>query len=233
MRFWEIDALRGMAVVMMIAFHLLFDLNYIAGYSILLASGFWLAFARTTLLIFLLLVGISLGISYSRIKDKMNAKGIRKKYLKRGIKIFCYGLAITAVTFLAFPGNTIWFGVLHSIGISIILSIPLLSHKKLNIIIGLAVIILGLILTQFTASFPWLLWLGLQPTNFYTFDYVPLLPWFGVVLLGVFAGKSIYEKRTPGRMPPASRPLCFLGRHSLLIYLLHQPVLVGLLLLVL
>ncbi len=232
MRFWEIDAARGIAVLMMIAFHFLFDLNYFAGFSILLASGFWLVFARITLIIFLLLVGISLSISYSRAKGVLDAKGIMKKYVKRGLKIFAYGLIITAITFLAFPGSIIWFGVLHCIGISIILAIPLLWFKKLNLIIGLAAMLLGLLLFTQTFGFPWLLWLGLMPPNFYTFDYVPLLPWFGVVLLGLFLGKMLCEKRTPGKTPAASKPFCLLGRHSLLIYLLHQPVLVGLLLLV-
>jgi len=230
MRFWEIDALRGIAVLMMITFHFLFDLNYFRGFSIALSSGFWLVFARATLTVFLLLVGISLSLSYSRVKDKLDGSTAAKKYLKRGLRIFCYGLAITAVTFAFFPQGAIWFGVLHCIGISIILAIPVLPRKRTVLVLGIVLILLGVLLAQFTVSFPWLLWLGFYPAGFYTFDYVPLLPWFGVVLLGLFLGKSFYGNRKPSEGPKAAGPLNWLGRHSLLIYLIHQPILVGLLL---
>lgn len=233
MRFWEIDAARGIAVLMMIAFHFLYDLNYFAGYNFMLSSGFWLAFARATLIIFLLLVGVSLSISYSRIKGKNEGSTVAKKYLKRGLRIFCYGLIITVITFIFFPQNAIWFGVLHMIGLSIIFAIPLLPKRKSAPFLGLAFILMGVLLTQFTASFPWLLWLGFMPANFYTFDYVPLLPWFGVVLLGLFFGKTFCENRKPKLPSEYAKPICWLGRHSLLIYLIHQPILVGVLLLAL
>ena len=85
-----------------------------------------------------------------------------------------------------------------------------------------------------TSESLWLLPLGVVPEGIFMPDYRPLLPWFGVVLLGVFAGNLFYGtgKRTAGlagRMPPPARPLTFLGRHSLFIYLVHQPILVGLL----
>jgi uncharacterized membrane protein len=229
-RFWEIDFARGIAVVMMIAFHLLFDLYYFRGFSVVLDSGFWLVFARITLIIFLLLVGVSLSISYSRVKAVLQPRKITEKYVKRGSKTFLYGLITTAVTLIAFPTNAIWFGVLHCIGISIILAIALLPYRKLNLLLGLVFIVLGVLLFTQTFNFPWLLWLGFAPANFYTFDYVPLLPWFGVVLLGLFFGKTLYENRRPKTGPKAAGPICWLGRHSLLIYLIHQPILVGILL---
>jgi len=225
-RLWEIDAARGIAVLMMIAFHFLFDLSYFRGFSIAVDSGFWLVFARVTLAMFLLLVGISLSLSHARNRRTTS------HYLKRGMKIFCYGLAITAITLAAFPQSAIWFGVLHCIGVSIILAIPLLQYRRLNLLLGLAFIIAGSCLAAFTFGFPWLLWLGFQPAAFYTFDYVPLLPWFGVVLVGLFLGKVLCanRKQKQRKQLPYTGQLCWLGRHSLLIYLIHQPILVGLLL---
>jgi len=228
-RFWEIDAARGIAVLMMIAFHFLFDLYYFRGFSVALDSGFWLVFARLTLAAFLLLVGVSLSLSYDRNRRAS------AHYLKRGLRIFIYGLIITAVTFTFLPQAAIWFGVLHCIGLSIILAIPLLSRKEIALITGLAAIVLGALLTQISVPFPWLLWLGFYPAGFYTFDYVPLLPWFGVVFIGIWLGKMLYPegKRIYNLKEvanPVSGMLAFLGRHSLLIYLLHQPILVAVLL---
>ena len=87
--------------------------------------------------------------------------------------------------------------------------------------------------SQFSFPFPWLLWLGLKPFGFQSFDYFPMLPWFGVILLGVFAGNLLYPNgkrafRFPNFPPnPLVRLLTFLGRHSLVIYFLHVPVLVA------
>ena len=92
-RFWEIDFLRGLAIIMMILFHLLYDLTYFGEYNLNVHSGFWLYFGRMTATIFILLVGISLTLSFSRAEKKQNAKKkVYQKYLKRGLKVFSWGL---------------------------------------------------------------------------------------------------------------------------------------------
>jgi uncharacterized membrane protein len=233
-RFWEIDSLRGIAIVMMVVFHLLFDLNYFGGYGLSLHSGFWLFFGRSTAAIFLFLVGVSLTLSYSRVRGKPG-KEVWEKYIRRGVRIFIYGLVITLVTYLFFAQGVILFGVLHLIGLAIVLSRPFQNLGKWNLFLGLAAIILGLYLQGVWVGYPWLLWAGLIPQGFYTFDYFPLFPWFGVVLLGMFSGSLLYPggRRRFG-LPeisgfPAIRFLNYLGRHSLIIYFLHQPVLIILL----
>ncbi|MEM4318454.1 MAG: heparan-alpha-glucosaminide N-acetyltransferase [Candidatus Pacearchaeota archaeon] len=230
-RFFEIDLLRGIAVIMMIVFHFVFDLDFFKVASLNLDNYFWLVFARATAIIFIFLVGLSLTISYSRKKAQQDGF---KKYLKRGLKILSLGFIITLVTFIAFPQWTIWFGILHFIGLSIIIAYPLLvlSKKKyFNFVILFLVLITiigGFLINRYSYDFPYLLWLGLEPSTFYTFDYFPLLPWFGVVMLGIFVGKLVYKQ---GKSPLKQKqvfPLklfTFLGRHSLIIYLLHQPVL--------
>jgi uncharacterized membrane protein len=233
LRFWEVDALRGIAVLMMIAFHALFDLSYFGVSGVDVYSGFWMIFARATLIIFLVLVGISLSISHSRVEDKLNRSQIIRKYTRRGLRIFLYGIAITAVTFAAFPSSAIWFGILHLIGASIVLAIPLLTRRRIALAAGVLMILSGLALSTQSFGFPWLMPLGFYPAGFYSFDYVPLLPWFGVVLLGLFAGGRLYEKRKPKETPHSAGPICFIGRHSLFIYLVHQPVMVGLIVMLL
>ena len=232
-RFWEIDFLRGLAVIMMIMFHLLYDLAYFGEYDLNLHSGFWLYFGCTTATIFILLVGISLTLSFSRANKIQNAGGkLYQKYLKRGLKIFLYGLIITLATWIFLREGFVIFGVLHLIGISIILAYPFLKLRSWNLMIGIIFISLGMYLKNLTFGFPWLMWIGPMSCHFYTVDYFPLFPWFGVILIGLFFGNLLYPDYTR-KFNLCDRSnfsfiklFCFLGRHSLLIYLIHQPVLI-------
>ena len=232
-RFWEIDFLRGLAVIMMIMFHLLYDLAYFGEYDLNLHSGFWLYFGCTTATIFILLVGISLTLSFSRANKIQNAGGkLYQKYLKRGLKIFLYGLIITLATWIFLREGFVIFGVLHLIGISIILAYPFLKLRSWNLMIGIIFISLGMYLKNLTFGFPWLMWIGPMSCHFYTVDYFPLFPWFGVILIGLFFGNLLYPDYTRKfNLYDRSnfsfiKLFCFLGRHSLLIYLIHQPVLI-------
>jgi len=132
-RFWEIDSLRCVAIVMMVTFHFIFDIYYFGIYSLDVHSGFLWWFARLTAFIFIFLVGVSLSLSYSRTILKINYGGQKNlfyKYLKRGLKIFGYGLIITAVTGIFIREGFIIFGILQLIGISIILEYPFLKSGK-------------------------------------------------------------------------------------------------------
>jgi uncharacterized membrane protein len=232
-RYWEIDFLRGIAIIMMIIYHIIFDLNYFNILSINLHSfgfRFFLYIIGTT---FLLLVGISLSLSYSRIKDKLTKRQRRLKYLKRGFFIFGLGMIITFVTII-YPGDGfIIFGVLHCIGISIILSYFLLGFVHLNLMLGFLLIVGGFILNNMNFDFYYLLPLGFKPYVFYTLDYFPLLPWFGVVLIGIYVGRLFYadfnRRSNVGEMENmvVARLFCLLGRNSLIIYFIHQIVIIG------
>jgi len=213
-RFWEIDALRGLAVMAMIVFHFAFDLQYMAGVN-LFSNSQWFWLPRLIGGTFIFLAGIATTLSKS-------------DPLKRGAEIFAWGMLITAITWLAFPQATIWFGVLHFIGAGVIVSSYL---KKYALPAGVAALLTGAWLQVQMFSFPWLLWLGFGPSGMYMFDYYPLLPWLGVMLLGVYTGQKLYAKKRLFKMPELGKvigikQLCFLGKNSLLIYLLHQPVLV-------
>ncbi len=229
--------MRGIAIIMMILFHLLYDLNYFGGYNLNIHSGFWLYFGRATATIFILLVGISLTISYPRAKKKQK-KRLYRKYLNRGLRIFAWGLVISLATWLFLRAGFVVFGVLHLIGISIILAYPFLKLRLWNLLPGVLFISLGLYLKKYTFGFSWLIWLGLKPGQFYTIDYFPILPWFGVVLIGLFFGYILYPNCTRRvNLCDLSnfaviRSLCLFGRHSLLIYLIHQPILIAIIVIV-
>lgn len=221
---------------MMITYHLFFDLHYFGVYSTDLYSLPVLLFLYPIGALFLLLVGISLTLSYSRVKNTLTKIQLRLKYLKRGSGIFVLGLLITLVTWVYPHEGFIVFGVLHCIGLSIMLAYPFIRYRWFAFFVGFLCISSGIFL-QFmvTVDFPWLLWLGFVPAQFYTLDYFPLLPWFGVVLIGVSLGNTVYHNNTRRfHLKEYShyrviRLFCFLGRYSLFIYLLHQLFIVGLL----
>jgi uncharacterized membrane protein len=220
-RLWEIDVLRGIAVIAMVLYHFSYDLAYLGGLFDVgfFRSGVGLNMGRMIGGTFIFLAGLSLALSYSRAVASQPTGGtLFFKYLGRGLRIFSYGLVITFFTWIFLPNEMIVFGVLHLIGASIILAYPFLRLKLANVALGLFCI-------------AWFAWLGIRPNSF-MLDYWPLFPWFGVTLLGVFAGNALYgdvSKRAVRTTspPPSSRPLAFLGRHSLLIYLVHQPVLIA------
>jgi len=235
-RFWEIDFLRGIAIIMMVLYHLLYNLHYFVQYNVNVYSGFWMYFARMTATTFIFLVGVSLSVSFSRTKKIYKDKNkLFIKYLKRGLKIFSWGLIITLLTRILLGKAFVIFGILHLIGISIILAYPFLKLRSWNLLIGLICIFLGVYLKGFAFNFYWLSWLGFRPAQFYSVDYFPLLPWFGVVLTGVFFGNLLYSDSTRRfqladiSFFPGAKTLCFLGKHSLLIYLLHQPLIIAVL----
>lgn len=224
--------------MMMVSYHLIFDLSFFGIYPLNTSSGFFWYFARITAFLFIFLVGISLHLSYSRAKMSgryFGEKDLFFKYLKRGLKIFSLGILITLATWIFIRQDFIIFGILHFVGIAIILEYPFIKYKYLNLVWGLVLIVSGVYLSNFSFTFSWLLWLGFIPQSLQTVDYFPLLPWMGVVSLGIFMGTVFYKNyRRKLIIPDISSYLpvqlfCFLGKHSLLIYFIHQPVLILLL----
>jgi uncharacterized membrane protein len=230
-RFWEVDAARGVAILMMVVYHLTYDLDTFGGYGIESTSGFWAYFADTTAFAFVFLVGVSLAMSHSRaVRRGRDPFG---RYLWRGLKILGYGMLITLVFWAFGLGGVIIFGILHLIGVSIILAYPFRNLGISNAVLGILVIAVGLYIgaQNLVIEGPWLAPFGVLPADLLMPDYRPLLPWFGVVLIGLFFGNAAYGKgKSPigaTKSPPFARPLGFLGRHSLFIYLVHQPILIA------
>jgi len=233
-RLWEVDTLRGLAIVEMVFFHFMWDLYYFDLYQGNVLTGPWQIFARNIASTFLFVLGVSLTLSFNRARQRRDHTAPFLKYLQRGGQIFGLGMIITGVTYFFIGRGFVIFGILHLLGLSIILGYPFLGRSKwLALGGGLLAIGLGAYLNRQAVSFPWLIWLGAPQAGRYMVDYYPLLPWFGVALLGVFTGYSLYPqgaRRFP--LPELSdvgpvRGLRFLGRHSLLIYLIHQPILIG------
>jgi uncharacterized membrane protein len=232
-RYHEIDAARGVAVLMMVLFHTLFDLNFFQILIIQVYDGFWRYFAFATATLFLLIVGISLTISRSKAMSKISGNRLTLKFVSRGAGIFLLGLLVTAGTWFYIREGFIVFGILHLIGISIMISPIFFRFKKFNLVLGLLFIAIGSFLANVNGPV-WLLPLGIHPATFWSVDYEPLFPWFGTVLIGMGLGEYLYPEGERGFVLPRiplffEQPFTFLGRHSLIIYLVHQPLIILLL----
>lgn len=231
-RLWEIDFIRGIAILMMITFHAVFNLYYFGGYGIDIDQMTWWVLGRSTAVLFITLVGISLTLSYSKAREVKSGKELHLKYILRGGKIFSWGILISVITYIFIGEEFIIFGILHFIGTAIIIAYPLVKYRYLPLILGIISIITGLYILDLTVTSQWFLWIGLRPQGFTTVDYFPILPWIGIVLLGIFLGNSLYpDGKRKFEFPELSnssvlRNFCFLGRNSLKIYLLHQPILI-------
>ncbi len=225
-RFWEIDALRGLAVILMIIFNYSFTLRFLEIYTVNAGWQYWWLFPRIIAGMFIFLVGVSLSLSYNRKRNYIH-------FLKRGAFIFSLGMLATLATWLYIGKGFVVFGILHLIGLSVILAPFFFRFGKLNAIISLVIFIFGFYINSLPSENYWLLWLGFVPSDFYSVDYFPLLPWFGLVLIGFGVGNRLYSKSK--RMFKINdysnnffiKKLSFLGRHSLMIYVLHQPVLLA------
>lgn len=230
-RIWELDALRGVCILAVVAVHLIFDLVELYGV---------LAWEYPALFVFLRDWGGVLFVLLSGICATLGTHSVR-----RGAVVLCCGLLISAVTRgmyareLADDSIVIRFGVLHCLGICMMLwhFCKGLSVKLLTVA-GALLTAAGLYLMRVTVSVPYLYPLGLTTPAFWSADYFPLLPYFGFFLLGASLGRTLYrEKRTLLPNFPAENPIVrffrFCGRHSLIIYLLHQPLLALALMLIL
>lgn len=223
-RFGEVDALRGAAVLMMIVYHTLFDLDFLGVLDLDMGSPVIWFTGRLTAFLFIFLVGVSLSLSHSR-------RGVTssRHYIIRGLKIFLWGMVITAATWIYPHNGFIAFGVLHFIGLAVILTHPLAGRRTAALALSAVAITVGVLMSGLRVETPLLMWLGIRPYNLYTLDYFPLFPWLGVVLLGIFTGDTLYPgyRRRFGLRAWSPSLLQLIGRNSLKVYLVHQPVIVG------
>jgi len=228
-RFWEIDFARGIAVILMIGFHAAFDITYFKHGTYIDEPLSYIAFFIASL--FIILFGISMTISYARASKRLKGKELCLKYIRRSVKLLGYASIITIITFLAFPQEFIFFGILHFFSTATLLSYLALRIKAKPVVYLLFTLISFLIsLPLMNIHAPLFSFAGAS-ANIKTFDYFPLFPWLGVVFFGMFLGTVFYRdgKRQFGIKNRDSKVLsaiCMAGRHSLLIYFIHQPVLV-------
>jgi uncharacterized membrane protein len=225
-RFGELDFLRGIAVLAMIAYHLCFDLSLYYGYPIAVESGGLVLFARATATLFLTLVGICFVISWERTAPDAR----RKKYVQRAAIIFFGGMIVTFATWIIDPETFVIFGILHLIAVATLIQYLVRPLRKWNLLLGLLVLSTAFFLPTSGIATPLLLPLGILSKGFTSVDYYPLLPWLGPVLIGMGLGDLLYVPQRRERLEPFDdiqwpHWILWTGRKSLWIYFVHQPIL--------
>jgi len=224
-RIWELDALRGLCVLGMVVIHFVYDLVDLYGLLDWEYPVLYRFVQNWGGVLFLLISGICVTLG--------------SRCVRRGLIVFTCGLLITAATAgmyfmkMADRNIIIYFGVLHCLGICMLLwplfrKLPVWALAAFGSILAAA----GLLLRGVQANHFWLVPFGIPFPGFASADYFPLLPHLGFFLLGAVLGKTLYrEKKSllPGIPPsnPLRRFLGFWGKHSLWIYLLHQPIISG------
>lgn len=228
-RFAIVDIARGVAIIAMVAYHLCWDLSYFR--FIAADVGYdpqWVLIARSILAVFLFLVGVGLVLGHGN--------GIRwSSFWRRWLFVLAGAIIITVATYVVFPQSFVYFGVLHAIALFSLMGLAFVRTPLwLAIVVAAVVIALPFFHSDPLFNQKAWSWLGFwqvpPPTN----DLVPVFPWFGAVLLGIIATRFVLASglaprlaaiAPTGRLP---RLLALLGRWSLLVYLLHQPILLGL-----
>lgn len=224
-----LDVARGVALVAMAIYHFGWDLEFF-GYMEpgTTGHGFWKIFARSIASSFLFLAGFSLVLGHYPV--------IRwRSFWRRFAMIVAAALAITIATRFATPSRFIFFGILHGIAAASLIGLAFLRlPPALTALAGLAVIAAPNFMRHEFFDTPVLWWVGLAPQNPLSNDYVPVFPWLGPALIGIATARVARARGWLGRLAPSSPPspamraLALGGRHSLLVYLIHQPVLITL-----
>ena len=230
-RIAAIDAIRGAAIVAMVVYHTAFDLSVrnLIPVDITRDPG-WTVFARAIASTFLLLVGVGLVLA--------TRNGLKIRPTLRRLGLIAGGAALVSLaTWWVEPDVFIFFGILHEIAVASVLALPFVLWAPSWVIAPVAagVIALPFFYASPVFDMPALWWVGLSSTTPVTVDYVPIFPWFGVVLAGVVVGRIFvadFRDSPFSRWRPenwAGKAAVWAGRWSLALYLIHQPILYGLL----
>ncbi|HEX3026065.1 MAG TPA: heparan-alpha-glucosaminide N-acetyltransferase [Clostridia bacterium] len=236
-RIEALDAIRGVAIIAMVVDHCLYDLDQIFGVPIpLLHTTFFEIFRQPFTWAFILLAGVSSRFSHSN--------------WVRGFRVLACGLVLSVVTFIytwfTHDNESIYFGILHFMGCAILLFA--LLRPAFEKIPPIAAFIIwsalftvtftmpdtyfvgipphfGFLLPKALTNTPNLYPIGIPDANFFSADYFPMIPWFFLFMAGTVIGKPIKEHKLPEKFYTAKVPFwAIAGRHTLLIYVVHQPI---------
>ncbi|MCA3596472.1 MAG: DUF1624 domain-containing protein [Methylobacterium sp.] len=219
-----IDAARGVAIVAMVIYHFGWNLSFLELIPVDLRDfPLWIWFGHSIAASFLALVGVGLVLAHGRGFG-------RERFLRRLALVAGAAALVTAGTYLVFPDQFIFFGILHHIALASLLALPFLRWPwMVAAVAAVAVLALPLVFKADALSSPWLVWLGLGTRVPSTNDFVPVFPWFACVLAGMAMAKLWQPAASAAPATPGGfmRALGWMGRNSLAIYLIHQPVLYG------
>ncbi len=234
-RFWEIDAARTVAIAMMVAYHTVYDVELLApGLGPDPFRGFWGAVPEATGSLFLFVAGLSLAVSDGRLRGRgASATDRMRRHLRHAAVVLAAAMLVTVATRIAFDDRYVRFGILHVIGVSILIAAVTVRLGRWNLLLGGAALLGGLAISGAQAQSTWLRIIGFDVEGFSSVDHWSLLPWLGPMLIGVAAGATLYPNghrraslAAAVRARPPRRWSTAPGRRSLMVYLTHQLVLI-------
>jgi uncharacterized membrane protein len=227
-RYDRLDALRGLAIVWMALFHLCFDLNHFRFIKQnFYTDPFWTVQRACIVTLFMFCAGLGQAVASHQGQGW-------PRFWKRWAQVAGCAVLVSLGSWWMFPRSFISFGVLHGFAVMLIVARLSAGWGRWLWPLGLAAIVLPHVVQHPWFDTRWTNWVGLVTRKPVTEDYAPLLPWLGVVWWGLAAGQWALANRPSwfsGALPARLQPLAILGRWSLSFYMLHQPVLIGLLML--
>jgi uncharacterized membrane protein len=213
-----VDALRGFAIVLMIIFHFCYDVRYFGWVDWNIPNGSnWWALRYLIISLFTFTVGLSLALAHQR-------QFRQKTFIKRLAQLLLGAACVTLMSLFIFPSAWIYFGILHFIVVGSLISVMFVKIPKLALALGCAVLV-GFWTSLLKSDWPFEFFYQLLPR--YTEDLVPLFPWLGVMLIGMGLGGLLPINKYDVPKNSITKPLAIMGRHGLIIYLIHQPLLFG------
>ena len=227
-RYERLDALRGVAIIWMAAFHFCFDLNHYGFISQdFYSDPLWTGQRTAIVSMFLFCVGLGQAVA--------GAQGqTTRRFWRRWAQIAGCALLVSLGSALMFPQSYISFGVLHGIAVILLLLRLAAPTGRWLWPLGAAALLMPLFIQHPFFDTRATNWVGLVTHKPITEDHVPVLPWLGVAFWGLAAGQWASRHRPAwlsGSLPEVlrlpGRALALLGRWSLSFYMLHQPVLIG------
>ena len=228
-RILAVDLARSLALLGMVIFHFVRNLEMFGHIPVgTTLGGGWPGFARLVAGSFVFLAGVSLVLAHG--------DGLRwRAFLKRLAQIGAAAALVTLVTWIAMPDAFIFYGILHSIAVSSVVGLAFLRlHPAVTLATAVVVFVLPQVFRSSLFDPPWLVWTGLAERTPRTLDFEPLFPWLAPFLLGIALARMAKDAglwdRLRGPEPGGlARWAAWPGRHSLAVYLAHQPILLGLL----
>lgn len=249
-RFLELDFFRGLAVAGMIVFHFFYILDYFEILKSSMFSGWWDVLGQFVRFSFLGLVGVGMVVSYNKVLASCSSgffwrtnifcwRAVLRQWRRAGV-VLVLALVISLATFLVVGDQYVKFGILHLIAVAIFVLSFFVRLPWVVLIFGVAAIFLGNWLAGFTTDSLFLFILGMKSETIFSIDYFPVFPWISVICFGIFFGNLIYSDEDAGRKTNRRmflilrgffgrgffKPFLFLGRHSLMTYMLHVPVII-------
>lgn len=224
LRFDRLDVLRAVAIVWMAAYHFCYDLNHFGFIrQNFYTDPFWTTQRTAIVSLFLFCAGLGQAVAWQQGQGWL-------RFWRRWGQVAGCALLVSAGSYLMFPRSFIYFGVLHGIAVMLIVTRLSAGWGRWLWPLGLLAIVLPHFVQHPFFDTRWTNWVGLITRKPVTEDYVPLLPWLGVMWWGLAAGQWMLARR-PGWLaddvPHALVPLAVLGRWSLSFYMLHQPIFIG------